>query len=201
MYREWEGLRVTLFECEIPGCYEIQLPVHSDARGSFVKTIVSSEFAKRELEAGFVETFYTVSGENVLRGMHLQLPPADHAKLVYCVAGSVMDVCLDVRRGSPTFGRHIVIELGAERSKAIYLPRGVAHGFYVRQAPALIVYHVTSEHEPRLDSGIAWNSFGAAWPTDSPLLSPRDAALAAFKEFASPFRFLDRADVERERSR
>jgi dTDP-4-dehydrorhamnose 3,5-epimerase len=191
---------VTFSECELPGCYEIQLPVHSDARGSFVKTIVSSQFAERELEAGFVETFYTVSGENVLRGVHLQLPPADHAKLVYCVAGGVMDVCLDVRRGSPAFGRHIVIELAAERNNAIYLPRGVAHGFYVRQAPAIIVYHVTSEHVPRLDSGIAWNSFGAVWPTDSPLLSPRDAALTPFKNFASPFRFSGRADRVGERS-
>ena len=179
-------------ECEIPGCYEIQLPVHSDVRGSFVKTIASSRFAERKLETGFVETFYTVSGENVLRGMHLQLPPADHAKFVYCVAGGVMDVCLDVRRGSPAFGRHIVIELEAERNNAIYLPRGVAHGFYVRRAPALMVYHVTSEHEPRLDAGIAWNSFGAKWPTDSPLLSPRDAGLTRFQDFASPFRFSGR---------
>jgi len=192
---------VTLSECEIPGCYEIQLPVCSDARGSFVKTIASSQFAERELETGFVETFYTVSGENVLRGMHLQLPPADHAKFVYCVAGGVMDICLDVRRGSPAFGRHIVIELAAERNNAIYLPRGVAHGFYVRQAPALMVYHVTSEHEPRLDTGIAWNSFGAKWPTGSPLLSPRDAGLTRFQDFASPFRFSGRAERVGERSK
>jgi dTDP-4-dehydrorhamnose 3,5-epimerase len=184
---------VTLSECEIPGCYEIQLPVHSDARGSFVKTIAGSQLAKCELETGFVETFYTVSGENVLRGMHLQLPPADHAKFVYCVAGGVMDVCLDVRRGSPTFGRHIVLELTAERNNALYLPRGVAHGFYVRQAPAIMVYHVTSEHEPRLDAGISWSSFGAKWPTNSPLLSPRDAALPPFQDFASPFRFSGQA--------
>ena len=92
---------MTLSECEIPGCYEIQLPVHSDARGSFVKSIASSQFAELNLETGFVEAFYTISGENVLRGMHLQLPPVDHAKFVYCVAGAVMDVCLDVRRGSP----------------------------------------------------------------------------------------------------
>jgi dTDP-4-dehydrorhamnose 3,5-epimerase len=183
---------VTFSQCDIPGCYQIQLPVHSDARGNFVKTIASSQLAGLSLETEFVETFYTVSGENVLRGMHLQLPPADHAKFVYCVAGAVMDVCLDVRRGSPEFGRHIVVELSAERHNALYLPRGVAHGFYVRQAPAIIVYHVTSEHEPTLDSGIAWNSFGAKWPTDSPLLSSRDAALTRFQDFASPFCFSGR---------
>ena len=192
---------MTFSESPIPGCYEVQLPVHSDARGSFVKTIASSQFAARGLEAGFVETFYTVSGENVLRGMHLQLPPADHAKFVYCVAGEVMDVCLDARRSSPAFGRHMVIELAADRHNALYLPRGVAHGFYVRQAPAIMVYHVTSEHEPRLDSGIAWNSFGAKWPTHSPLLSPRDARLTPFQDFASPFRFTSRTEAVGERSR
>jgi dTDP-4-dehydrorhamnose 3,5-epimerase len=186
---------VTLSECEIPGCYQIQLPVHSDARGNFVKTVASSQLAELGLETEFVETFYTISGENVLRGMHLQLPPADHAKFVYCVAGAVMDVCLDVRRGSPALGRHIAIELAAERNNALYLPRGVAHGFYVRQAPAIMVYHVTSEHEPRLDSGIAWNSFGAKWPTHAPLLSVRDAALTPFQDFASPFCFFGQADT------
>lgn len=178
-----------LSECDIPGCYEIQLPAHADARGSFVKTIVSSRFAENGLETEFVETFHTISGENVLRGMHLQLPPADHAKLVYCVTGAVIDICLDVRRGSPAFGRHMVIELSAKRNNAIYLARGVAHGFYVRQAPAIMMYHVTSEHEPRLDAGILWNSFGAEWPTNSPLLSQRDAALTLFPDFISPFHF------------
>jgi dTDP-4-dehydrorhamnose 3,5-epimerase len=185
---------LTFSECDIPGCYEVQLPVHADARGSFVKTIASSQFAEYELESGFVETFYTVSGANVLRGMHLQLPPADHVKFVYCVVGGVTDVCLDLRRGSPAYGRHIMIELAAEKNNAIYLPRGVAHGFYVRQAPAIMVYHVTSEHEPRLDAGIAWNSFGAQWPTDSPVLSPRDAALTSFEDFESPFSFSEATD-------
>jgi dTDP-4-dehydrorhamnose 3,5-epimerase len=180
---------MTFCECEIPGCYRIELPVHADARGRFVKPLVASRLAQIGLGTEFVETFYTVSGENVLRGMHLQLPPADHAKLVYCVTGAVMDVCLDVRRGSPTFGRHIVVELSPERNHAIYLSRGIAHGFFVRQAPAIIVYHVTSEHEPRLDSGIAWNSFGVQWPTDSPVLSPRDAALTPWKDFQTPFRY------------
>ena len=192
---------MTLSECEIPGCYEIRLPVHADAREGFVKSMASSQFAELNLETGFVETFYTISGENVLRGMHLQLPPADHAKFVYCVAGAVLDVCLDVRRDSPTFGRHIVIELGAERNNALYLPRGVAHGFYVRRAPAIMVYHVTSEHELRLDTGIAWNSFGAKWPTNSPLLSPRDAALTPFRNFASPFCFSGQADAVGVRSK
>lgn len=182
-------MTANLFQLKIPGCYEIQLPVHSDARGMLVKSFSRIPFAKHALEVSFIETFYTISGENVLRGMHLQVPPADHAKVVYCVSGSVLDVCLDVRRGSPSFGEHISLEISASRHNALYLPRGVAHGFYVRQAPAIMIYHVTSEHQPQFDKGIAWNSFGAQWPTESPLLSPRDASLPKLKDFVSPFMY------------
>ena len=180
---------MNLSQLKIPGCYEIQLPVYSDVRGMLVKSFSRNQFAAHNLEFGFVETFYTVSGENVLRGMHLQVPPADHAKVVYCVAGSVMDVCLDVRHGSPSFGQHVCIELSASRNNALYLSRGIAHGFYVRLAPAIMVYHVTAEHTPQFDTGIAWDSFGAEWPTHSPLLSPRDASLPALRDFESPFVF------------
>ena len=180
-------MTVNVAQLKIPGCYEIQLPVYSDVRGMLVKSFSYTHFSKHLLEVGFVETFYTISGENVLRGMHLQVPPADHAKLVYCVTGNVLDVCLDVRRGSPTFGEHISLEISASRKNALYLPRGVAHGFYVQQAPAVMIYHVTSEHQPQFDCGIVWNSFGAEWPTQSPVLSLRDASLPRLKDFSSPF--------------
>jgi dTDP-4-dehydrorhamnose 3,5-epimerase len=173
----------------IPGCWEIHYPAHSDARGNFVKTYQFSTFGERNLEATFVEVFYTISGKNVLRGMHIQLPPADGSKLVYCIAGRVMDVVLDLRRGSPTFGRYAVIELAANKHNAAYLSRGVAHGFYVREAPALMVYHITAEYVPELDTGIAWNSFGAPWPHPAPLISQRDASLPAFQNFDSPFQY------------
>ena len=180
---------MTFSESEIPGCYRIQFPMHSDPRGILVKTMCRTKFAELGLETEFVETFYTVSNENVLRGMHLQLPPADHAKLVYCILGSAMDVCLDLRRGSPCFGRYVIIELSAEHQNAVYLPRGVAHGFYVREAPAIMAYHITSEYDRQSDSGIAWNSFGVEWPTQTPLMSARDSALAPLKDFDSPFQF------------
>ncbi len=137
----------------------------------------------------FAENFFTISGEKVLRGMHFQMPPADHAKLVYCVAGAVMDVGLDLRVGSPTFGEHFVIELSAERNNAVYMPEGVAHGFYVREGPAVMIYNVGSEHSPTLDAGILWQSFGACWPEDAPVISARDSRLPALSEFQSPFRY------------
>ena len=180
---------MNLVELKIPGCYEIQLPAYTDVRGMLVKAFSRNQFVKHGLEFGFVETFYTISGENVLRGMHLQVPPADHAKVVYCVTGQVLDVCLDLRCGSPSFREHVSLEISGPRHNALYLPPGVAHGFYVLQAPAIMLYHVTSEHQPQFDTGIAWNSFGAEWPTRSPILSQRDASLPTLQDFVSPFLF------------
>jgi dTDP-4-dehydrorhamnose 3,5-epimerase len=99
------------------------------------------------------------------------------------------ETALDLRVGSPTYGKHEVYELSTAASNAVYLPRGIAHGFCVRQAPAVMVYHVTSEHDPSLDAGIHWNSFGAAWPVDNPTVSARDDGFIGFDEFKSPFRF------------
>jgi dTDP-4-dehydrorhamnose 3,5-epimerase len=94
-----------------------------------------------------------------------------------------------MRLGSPTFGRFAVVELGAERRNGLYLPSGIAHGFHVQRAPAVMVYHVTSEHAPSFEAGVQWDSFGAPWRTQSPLLSPRDAALPRMEDFQPPFHF------------
>jgi dTDP-4-dehydrorhamnose 3,5-epimerase len=173
----------------IPGCLKVHFPARPDERGLFVKTFQASAFLNSGLETEFTEMFYTVSGRDVLRGMHLQLPPADHAKLVYCVEGSVADVVLDLRRGSPTYGKHAVIELAAEMPTGVYLPRGVAHGFQVRSAPAILVYQVTSEYSSHLESGVSWDSFGAVWPVADPVISPRDQTLPRLADFESPFTF------------
>ena len=161
-----------------------------------MKSFKESDFTKLGLECDFKESFYTESTANVLRGMHFQLPPADHAKLVYCIHGSILDVALDIRVGSPTYGEHELFELRAEWNNAVYLPRGIAHGFYVREAPSLVVYQVTSEHDSSCDTGIRWDSFGAEWPLSSPLISPRDEALTPWQEFDSPFRYERRPVVE-----
>jgi dTDP-4-dehydrorhamnose 3,5-epimerase len=176
-------------ECRLPGCFLVEFPNFRDHRGLFVKTFQRTAFAKRGLEYDFTESFYTESGENVLRGMHFQVPPADHAKLIYCISGSIHDVALDIRVGSPTFGQHEAYDLAAEHNNAAYLPRGIAHGFFVRSAPAVVVYEVTSEHSPAHDSGIRWDSFGAKWPAITPVVSSRDETLVPFAQYQSPFRF------------
>jgi dTDP-4-dehydrorhamnose 3,5-epimerase len=173
----------------LAGCYEIQLRNLVDERGFFRKTFQRSIFEEYGLDSAFQETFYTSSTQNVLRGMHVQLPPAHHAKLLYCLSGRVMDVLLDLRTGSPEFGRCAVLELDAARATAVYVAPGVAHGYYVREGPAFMVYHVTSEHSESLDQGVHWSSVPVEWPTKSPLVSLRDSRLPSLVEFVSPFSF------------
>jgi dTDP-4-dehydrorhamnose 3,5-epimerase len=178
-----------LVDRSVPGCFEIRPRVFADHRGRFVKVFVEEVFAARGLATRFAEEFYTVSARGVVRGMHLQLPPHDHDKIVYCPAGSVLDVVLDLRVGSPTFRRWDALELSAEAGNGLYIPRGVAHGFYALTDQAVMAYLVTTPHAPSHDAGIRWDSFGMIWPDPAPTLSARDAALPALEDFASPFEY------------
>lgn len=180
--------KIRFSEGKIRGCFTVQFPAFQDERGLFVKTMQRSIFKRHGLEANFVEVFFTTSHKNTLRGMHFQLPPSHHAKLVYCTSGSICDIALDLRVGSETYGQYEVYELTAEAHNAVYLCAGIAHGFYVRKSPATVVYHVTSEHDPALDTGILWSSFNAPWPVSNPVVSARDQSLPAFSSFKSPFR-------------
>lgn len=155
-----------------------------------MKPYREEEFVRRGLETGFREEFYTVSRRRVLRGLHFQIPPHDHAKLVYCVQGRVFDVIMDLREGSPTFGEALSLELSAERANVLYLPKGIAHGFYVESDEAVLVYKTSSTHSPAHDRGVLWSAVpGIAWPDPAPILSDRDAALPSFAGFRTPFRY------------
>jgi dTDP-4-dehydrorhamnose 3,5-epimerase len=175
-------------DTKIPGCFEIQCKSVPDERGRFVKMYAASAFALLGFETHFAESFYTISKARVLRGMHFQLPPADHAKLVYCLSGMVLDVALDLRCDSPAFQQSESFTLDGESAKAVYLPKGLAHGFYVLQGPAVMMYHVTVEHNPVLDTGVCWNSFGFKWPDVQPIMSARDMNLPATHAIDSRFR-------------
>ena len=173
----------------IPGCFEIPLPTCRDARGTFVKTFQSDRFAESHLATRFAEEYYTVSHRGVLRGLHFQVPPRDHDKIVYCLSGEVMDAIVDLRRGSPGYGRHHVFRLSGENPALVYIPRGVAHGFYVLSDQAIMAYKVTSAYSPEHDKGILWNSAGIPWPDRAPLLSERDMRFSPLGEFRTPFIF------------
>ena len=174
---------------KIPGCFEFQPTLVKDARGVFVKTFHVEESRTLGLCADWREQYYSTSNQGVLRGLHFQIPPHDHAKLVYCVAGSVEDVALDLRVGSPTYGKAVMLELSARKGNMIYLPRGLAHGFCTPNGPATLVYNVSSVYEPDADAGIRWDSVGIKWSIQKPLLSNRDQTFPAFSEFKSPFFF------------
>src|SRR3954454_20057839 len=119
-----------LTETHLPGCFLVQPKVFPDSRGQFAKLYSGEVFHHHGLRADFPELACSVSKKGVLRGLHFQLPPADHAKCVYCVEGSVIGAVVDLRVGSPTYGKGGMWELSAERGNGLYIPRGFAHGFY-----------------------------------------------------------------------
>jgi dTDP-4-dehydrorhamnose 3,5-epimerase len=170
-----------------PGCIAIEPTMYEDHRGSFVKTFQASLSAGQGLACDFVEEYYSTSQKNVLRGMHFQLPPFAHAKMVYCVHGRVLDVIVDIRRDSPAYGQHATFSLDSKKPLALYIPVGFAHGFYTQSELAIMVYKTTSEYNPESDAGLRWDSIGFSWPETDPILSDRDRLLPALDVFDSPF--------------
>ncbi|MGF1495720.1 MAG: dTDP-4-dehydrorhamnose 3,5-epimerase [Elainellaceae cyanobacterium] len=173
----------------IPGCYEIHPKIFRDDRGSFVKTFHQEVFTSHGLNTTFAEEYYSVSHKNVLRGMHFQLPPMDHTKLVYCVLGKVLDVVVDLRVGSPTYGKCQQFELSADKANLVYIPPGLAHGFYVTSEIAIMMYKVSTVYAPDLDAGIRWDSIAFSWSNENPIISQRDQNFQSFAEFNSPFQY------------
>ncbi|TXC72014.1 dTDP-4-dehydrorhamnose 3,5-epimerase [Sphingomonas ginsenosidivorax] len=174
---------------DIPGCYVLQPKVVGDLRGSFVKTFHDERFAELGLRTDWREEYFSVSARGVVRGMHFQTPPAAHAKMVFCLTGEVLDVVLDLRRGSPAFGRPLGFTLSAQNSRGLYLPSGCAHGFLSISEASGMYYKVTSVHSPAHDAGIAWNSIGFDWPIKMPALSERDGRHHSLADFDTPFTF------------
>jgi dTDP-4-dehydrorhamnose 3,5-epimerase len=174
-------------ETGIAGCHLVVPTVHADDRGVLVKTYLESAFADRGLPTHFPEQFYSRSRRGVVRGLHVQLPPAAQDKLVCCVAGEVFDVVVDLRAGSPTYGRHASFSLTAEAWQLVYVPVGLAHGFAAVSDQATMAYLATAEYAPGTDGGIRWDSAGVDWPVDAPVVSTRDAGLPPLGEYRTPF--------------
>ena len=174
-------------DTELSGCFELEPIIRSDSRGCFVKTFHANAFKDLGLEYDFVEEYHSMSIKGVLRGLHFQLPPADHTKLVYCISGKVMDVAVDLRKNSKTYGRYHICYLDADKCNMLYIPRGMAHGFYTLSNRAVMMYHVTSVYDSIYDTGIAWDSVGIPWPDITPIQSERDRSFKRFSEFISPF--------------
>lgn len=174
-------------ETSIPGVFEIDLFHAGDERGMFVKTYHKDTLEDQGLYGEFRESFYSTNQKGVIRGMHFQHPLYDHAKIVYCTSGKLLDVILDIRIGSPTYGQAAQVELSATNYKAVYLPKGVAHGFAVLEDNTCMVYLTSTVHAPNADDGIRIDSFGFDWPIAHPIRSERDQAFEGLETFQSPF--------------
>lgn len=177
----------TKIETPLEGCFELQPIVRGDVRGSFIKTFHVGAFEEMGLATDFKEEFHTISFKNVIRAMHFQIPPEAHIKLVYCAEGAVMDVILDLRKNSPTYGKFHVVELDARKGNSLYMPIGIAHGYKVLSEHSVVVYKTTTVFSAECDTGVLWNSCGIDWQCDNPILSEKDKTLPTLAEFDSPF--------------
>ena len=169
------------------GCFEIHVNRFTDLRGDFIKFYDKYFYEKNSLKTNFIEEYFNISNINVLRGMHFQYPPFDHEKIVYCSHGKVIDVVLDLRIDSSSYGHYHSTVLDLNSFKCIYIPKGVAHGFISLENASIINYKVTSEYNSIYDSGILWNSFSMNWPNSDLIISDRDKSFVNFNEFNSPF--------------
>jgi len=179
----------TVHQTPLVGLISLEPRIFTDHRGTFVKTFHDAAFRALGLPFAAREEFFSTSHKNVVRGMHFQVPPADHAKLVYCINGAVLDVVLDLRCQSPTYGRAHAEELSEANRRSLYIPTGFAHGFLALTEGALMVYKTSTVHDPACDRGIHWQGFGFAWPVDAAtaILSKRDSEFPRLADFNSPF--------------
>lgn len=174
-------------ETDFEGLFILETKNFEDPRGSFQKLFNFSWFEDNELQTDFKEFYYSVSHENVIRGMHFQLPPQEHAKVVYVSMGQITDVVLDLRASSATFGSFFSINLDDRQGRYLYIPAGFAHGFTSLVDNTVVNYAQTSVYCKEADAGILFDSFGFEWNVKTPVLSERDNSFPSFENFKSPF--------------
>jgi dTDP-4-dehydrorhamnose 3,5-epimerase len=171
----------------IDGLKIIKLNKFTDFRGSFLKVFNFDFFKDNHLKTDFMESYFSVSDKNVIRGMHFQLPPFENDKIVFLNHGKIMDVVLDIRVKSKTFGRFFNIEISENDPILVYIPIGCAHGFMSMTSNSIVSYFQTSVYNKDSDSGVKWDSFGMKWGIIDPIISEKDAMLLDFNHFISPF--------------
>lgn len=178
---------------DIPGLFVLQPQVFEDNRGHFFESYNAQKFAGHGLDLVFVQDNQSQSAYGVVRGLHYQLPPHAQTKLVRVLQGTILDVALDIRQGSPTFGRHFAIELSAENKKQLFIPRGFAHGFSVLSEKAVVMYKCDAFYNKESDAGILFNdpALGIDWklPADRVIVSDKDKQLPTFANCRNTFTY------------
>lgn len=174
---------------QIPEIILIEVKAFGDKRGYFKETYKQDVFFQNGIILPFVQDNFSLSSYGVLRGLHYQKPPFAQGKLVTAVRGSLFDVAVDIRQGSPTYGQWAGEILSEENHRMLYVPPGFAHGFCVLSETAALAYKVTAPYSAASETGIAWNDpdIGIQWPIDDPILSDRDVILPSLANADNPF--------------
>ena len=169
------------------GLLVLQTVNYRDNRGGFQKLFNLDFFKENGLDCNFKEFYYSVNNKDVVRGMHFQLPPFEHTKLVYVSKGHIRDVVVDIRKMSATYGQCFSIELDDQKGQYLYIPKGLAHGFVSLEEGSIVNYAQTSCYSREHDCGVDAMSIGFDWGVTEPIRSGRDLTFDALKEFNSPF--------------
>lgn len=184
---------MNFIQTAISGVVIIEPKVFGDERGYFFESFNQKRFEENIGTIDFVQDNESKSIRGVLRGLHFQRPPFDQAKLVRCVEGVVLDVAVDIRAGSPTYGQHVAVELSANNKRQLFIPRGFAHGFVVLSETAIFQYKVDNWYSPEHDGGILWNdeTLGINWQVESHevQLSGKDKIQPLLSELKNPFEY------------
>ena len=182
---------INVIKTDIEGVVIIEPKVFGDSRGYFFESWSQKDFDELVRPVKFVQDNESMSTYGVMRGLHFQAPPFTQSKLVRCVKGAVLDVAVDIRKGSPTYGQHVAVELTEDNHRQFFVPRGFAHGFAVLSETAIFQYKCDEFYHPEVDGGISIldSSLGIDWriPTDKAILSEKDTKHARLKDFDSPF--------------
>lgn len=165
----------------------IQSDIFSDSRGDFQKIFQTQLFKDFSMDFDIKEFYYSISHKNVIRGLHFQTPPHDHTKLVFVSQGEILDVVIDLRKDSATFGKLFSIRLNNLDGNSLFIPSGFAHGFLALTDNTIVNYMQTSQYHKESDSGILYSSIDFEWGIKNPIVSERDLSFVSFDQFKTPF--------------
>lgn len=184
---------MNIITTEIPDVVIIEPRVFGDSRGYFFESFSEREFKEKVADVNFVQDNESRSCHGVVRGLHFQKPPHAQAKLVRVVKGRVLDVAVDIRKGSPTYGRHVEVELSEDNHRMVFIPKGFAHGFAVLSEDAVFQYRCDDYYAPETEGAIAWNDLDLDidWrlPSEKVILSAKDTSHPSFKDADIPFEY------------
>ena len=174
---------------EIDGLILIKPKVFEDSRGFFVETFHKTRFENLGINTSFLQDNLSKSNRGVLRGLHFQKPPFDQGKLIQVIQGSVLDIAVDIRKNSPTYGQHLSIEINSTNKWQLFIPSGFAHGFLCLEDNTIFSYKCTNLYHKESEGAIIWNDqdLNINWNFENPIISDKDKVAEKFNQFNSPF--------------